>query len=112
MLQIPDTMKNWRWPRRINPHHQEICAASAAWIYKFGDFANNVRWRKVIDYTDGGLWRTPSIRYSLLFTDLVTGLLASLAYATASKGLSNQFLRETARDKDLFSFPRTLENWL
>ncbi|KAH8993902.1 terpenoid synthase [Lactarius hatsudake] len=33
---IPKTLENWKWPRRINPHHNEVQAATAAWIRSSG----------------------------------------------------------------------------
>ncbi|KAH9173525.1 terpenoid synthase [Lactarius sanguifluus] len=36
---IPKTLENWKWPRRINPHHNEVKAAAVAWIRSFGAFS-------------------------------------------------------------------------
>jgi len=36
---IPDILENWKWPRVINPHFQEVKAASAAWARSFGAFS-------------------------------------------------------------------------
>jgi len=55
MLYIPDVMKDWPWPRQINPLYEEISATSKAWIYTFGDFVTNPRWRKMIEDLDGGM---------------------------------------------------------
>ncbi|KAH8981015.1 terpenoid synthase [Lactarius akahatsu] len=33
---IPKTLENWKWPRRINPHHNEVQAETAAWIKSSG----------------------------------------------------------------------------
>ncbi|KAH9071470.1 terpenoid synthase [Lactarius deliciosus] len=33
---IPNTLENWKWSRRINPHHNEVQAATAAWIRSSG----------------------------------------------------------------------------
>jgi hypothetical protein len=33
---IPDTLENWKWPSRLNPHHLEVKAASAACAKRFG----------------------------------------------------------------------------
>ena len=34
---IPKTLENWKWPRRINSHYNEVQleAATAAWIRSF-----------------------------------------------------------------------------
>ncbi|KAH9169505.1 terpenoid synthase [Lactarius sanguifluus] len=33
---IPKTLENWKWPRRINPHHNEVQAETVAWIKSSG----------------------------------------------------------------------------
>ena len=38
MLYIPDNMADWPWPRVMNPHHEEISAASDAWFKSFRPF--------------------------------------------------------------------------
>ncbi|KAI0820288.1 terpenoid synthase [Trametes gibbosa] len=38
LLQIPDTMARWPWPRRINPWHAEVIAESKAWLHSFSIF--------------------------------------------------------------------------
>jgi hypothetical protein len=35
---IPDFLKNWPWPRKINPHYEECKADSSAWCESFGAF--------------------------------------------------------------------------
>ncbi|KAJ3860026.1 terpenoid synthase [Lentinula novae-zelandiae] len=37
-IYIPDTMSNWPWPRMINPHYEEVKAASDAWFHSFAAF--------------------------------------------------------------------------
>jgi hypothetical protein len=32
---IPETMENWKWPRHINPHHNEVHPEATAWIKSF-----------------------------------------------------------------------------
>jgi hypothetical protein len=32
---IPKTLENWKWPRRINPHHNEVNPEATAWIKSF-----------------------------------------------------------------------------
>ncbi|KAH9026094.1 terpenoid synthase [Lactarius hengduanensis] len=33
---IPKTLENWKWPRHINSHHNEVQAETAAWIKSSG----------------------------------------------------------------------------
>ncbi|KAI9447576.1 terpenoid synthase [Lactarius indigo] len=33
---IPKTLENWKWPRRINPYHNEVKEETAAWIKSSG----------------------------------------------------------------------------
>ncbi|KAI9433169.1 terpenoid synthase [Lactarius indigo] len=33
---IPKTLENWKWPRRINPHYDEVQEETAAWIRSSG----------------------------------------------------------------------------
>lgn len=35
LLYLPDTLKNWPWPRVINPHYKEMAAESNAWAKSF-----------------------------------------------------------------------------
>ncbi|KAJ7654615.1 isoprenoid synthase domain-containing protein [Mycena polygramma] len=39
MLRLPETMKNWPWPRIINPHYEEVSAESSAWFHSFKAFS-------------------------------------------------------------------------
>ncbi|SJL16451.1 uncharacterized protein ARMOST_19975 [Armillaria ostoyae] len=32
VFRIPDTLMYWPWPRKINPHHEEVKAVSDAWF--------------------------------------------------------------------------------
>ncbi|SJL16460.1 uncharacterized protein ARMOST_19984 [Armillaria ostoyae] len=32
VFRISDTLMYWPWPRKINPHHEEVKAASDAWF--------------------------------------------------------------------------------
>jgi hypothetical protein len=36
---IPKTLENWKWPRRINPYHNEVNAAAAEWTRSFKAFS-------------------------------------------------------------------------
>ncbi|PBK94448.1 terpenoid synthase [Armillaria gallica] len=38
VFRIPDTLTYWPWPRRINPHYEEVKAASDAWFRSFKAF--------------------------------------------------------------------------
>ncbi|KAJ3563357.1 hypothetical protein NP233_g8992 [Leucocoprinus birnbaumii] len=64
MLYIPEYMANWPWPRAINPHYEEVSAASDAWFRGFNAF-------------------TP--KSQLAFDKCDFGRLASLAYPWVSK---------------------------
>jgi hypothetical protein len=32
---IPKMLESWKWPRHINPHHDEVRAEASAWIKSF-----------------------------------------------------------------------------
>ncbi|KAI0284093.1 terpenoid synthase [Russula brevipes] len=36
---IPNTLENWKWPRRLNPYYLEVKEESAAWARSFGAFS-------------------------------------------------------------------------
>ncbi|KZT08381.1 terpenoid synthase [Laetiporus sulphureus 93-53] len=38
MLYLPDTMKDWPWPRKINPYEDEVKAPSMEWLRFFKAF--------------------------------------------------------------------------
>ncbi len=38
VFRIPDTLTYWPWPRKINPHYEEVKAASDAWFRSFKAF--------------------------------------------------------------------------
>ncbi|KAI0695236.1 isoprenoid synthase domain-containing protein [Cytidiella melzeri] len=38
MLYLPETMKNWPWPRAINPYYEEVTRESNAWFKSFKPF--------------------------------------------------------------------------
>lgn len=38
-ITIPDTLRNWPWPRFINPHYEECKAESSAWCEGFHAFS-------------------------------------------------------------------------
>ena len=37
---LPNTLKNWKWPRRLNPHYLEVKADSAVWARRFEAMSN------------------------------------------------------------------------
>ncbi|KAH9847297.1 terpenoid synthase [Lenzites betulinus] len=43
LLQIPDTLARWPWPRRENPWHAEAAAESNEWLHSFAVFAPAVQ---------------------------------------------------------------------
>ncbi|KAK0215217.1 terpenoid synthase, partial [Armillaria nabsnona] len=64
MFRLPDTLMYWPWPRRINPHYEEVKAASEAWFRSFKAFGPEAQ--RVFDHCD-------------------FSLAASLGYPTATK---------------------------
>ncbi|KAJ3870529.1 hypothetical protein F5051DRAFT_447553 [Lentinula edodes] len=73
-------MSNWPWPRMINPHYEEVKAASDAWFHSFAAF--DARAQLAFDKCNFG------IALEHLLTSFLTsqsGLLAALAYPWASK---------------------------
>ncbi|KAJ6534215.1 terpenoid synthase [Mycena capillaripes] len=64
MMRIPDPMKEWPWPRQINPHHQEVSAQSIAWLHSLQLLS--AKSQRALDKGN-------------------SGLLAALAYPNASK---------------------------
>lgn len=40
---IPDVLKNWPWPRHLNPHYPEAKAASEAWAHNFNAFSSKAQ---------------------------------------------------------------------
>ncbi|EMD35700.1 terpene cyclase, partial [Gelatoporia subvermispora B] len=63
-FRLPETLEGWPWPRRINPHYEEVKAESAAWFRSFNAFSTKAQ--RAFDLCD-------------------FSLLASLAYPTLSK---------------------------
>jgi len=37
-IRIPDTLRNWPWPRIISPYYEECKRESEAWIESFHPF--------------------------------------------------------------------------
>ena len=38
---LPDTLRDWPWPRSINPHYKVCKAESEAWVEPFEAFSTN-----------------------------------------------------------------------
>ncbi|KAI0331584.1 hypothetical protein GY45DRAFT_610786 [Cubamyces sp. BRFM 1775] len=67
LLRLPDTLHTWPWQRRINPHYATVSAAvSVEWIESFRVFSPKVQGA---------------------FNMCNFGLLASLAYPSATRGI-------------------------
>ncbi|KAK0492607.1 terpenoid synthase [Armillaria luteobubalina] len=64
VFRIPETTTSWPWPRKINPHYEEVKAESEAWFRSFEAFTPEAQ--RAFDLCD----------YSLL---------ASLSHTTATK---------------------------
>ncbi|KAF7341698.1 Terpene cyclase [Mycena sanguinolenta] len=63
-MYLPDPMNSWPWPRQINPHYREVTAQSTAWLHSL---------------------KLLGPKSQRAFDRCETGLLAALAYPTASK---------------------------
>ncbi|KAM5542498.1 hypothetical protein V8D89_003957 [Ganoderma adspersum] len=50
---LPDTMKSWPWPRRLNPHREESTAKSVSWFKGLRPFSPKSL--RAYDMADGGL---------------------------------------------------------
>ncbi|KAF8888381.1 terpenoid synthase [Gymnopilus junonius] len=62
---LPDTLKEWPWPRRINRHHEEAKAESDAWFRSFKAFS--VESQKAFDRCDFTQLRTACDMTNLFF---------------------------------------------
>lgn len=36
---LPDTLKDWPWPRQINSHHDVVKAEATEWLHSFNAFS-------------------------------------------------------------------------
>lgn len=81
---IPDTLRNWPWPRRLNPHYAVCKAESAAWCESFKAFSPKAQnaFNRCDFSKQPFLRQTTHIDHLPLFTDL----LASLAFPRLDKG--------------------------
>jgi hypothetical protein len=53
-IMLPNMLANWKWPRRISPHYEEVKQASAAWLAGFGAFSP--RAQQAFDRCDFSMW--------------------------------------------------------
>lgn len=83
-IYIPDTMANWPWPRKVNPHYKQAKAESLAWIRSFKAFSA----RSQYAFEKGDFGQYPgSVPRTYPVTDgLDLALLAALTYPRTSKG--------------------------
>ena len=51
-IYLPDTLAQWPFPRRINPHYDTVSTQSATWARNFGAFG--IRAQKAFDKCDFG----------------------------------------------------------
>ncbi|PBK94503.1 terpenoid synthase [Armillaria gallica] len=77
VIHLPVTLAYWPWSRRINPHYEEVKAASGAWFRSFKAFG-------------------PKSQHAFDICDF--SLLAALAYPTAAK----EHLRTICDSMNLF----------
>ena len=52
MLYLPDVLKDWPWPRAINPYYEEVTRESNTWFKSFKPF--NKRSQYAFDLCDFG----------------------------------------------------------
>ncbi|KAF7350741.1 Terpene cyclase [Mycena sanguinolenta] len=85
-IHFPDMLRNWRWPRRLNPHFTVCKEESETWLETFEPFSPKAQ--KAFNLCDfsayRSFWPTLSLHKSRrLITSL--DLLASLVYSDLSK---------------------------
>ena len=81
---IPNVVATWPWPRRLNQHHVEVIAESAAWIASFKAF--NPKTQESFDRCRYGKpWH---VMLLLMCSHHLSGLLGCLAYPTLTRGES------------------------
>ncbi|PBK67980.1 terpenoid synthase [Armillaria solidipes] len=66
VFRIPDTLMYWPWPRKINPHHEEVKAASDAWFRSLKAFGPEAQ--REFECCDSKHLRTVCDLMHLLFT--------------------------------------------
>ncbi|KAK0200178.1 terpenoid synthase [Desarmillaria ectypa] len=65
LFRIPDTLIYWPWPRRINPHYDEVKPVSEAWFQSFKAFEPEAQ--RAYDRCDCKHFRTVCDLINLLF---------------------------------------------
>lgn len=83
-LLLPDTLAHWPWARALNVHYPEAKRESSEWFNSFHAFGPKSQ--KAFNLCDFSEYIALSLSVSLL-TARATGLLSSLAFPTASKGV-------------------------
>lgn len=53
---IPDLLRNWPWPRRLNPHYSICNAESTAWCEALGAF-NSPESQDALNRCASGRWQ-------------------------------------------------------
>ena len=43
LIRIPDPLRNWPWPRLVNPHYDECKRESDAWFQSFNAFSQKAQ---------------------------------------------------------------------
>ena len=81
---LPDTLKDWPWPRRIGPYYEEIKQECDAWIHQFNVFDENAQ--RAFDKCNFGSQAVIFENISLITA--VAVLLAALSNPTHDKGWS------------------------
>lgn len=57
MIYLPETMNKWPWLRALNPHYEEVSAASKAWLHSLRPF--NLKSQYAFDKGDFGTQSIP-----------------------------------------------------
>lgn len=88
LIQLPDTLRNWPWPRHLNPYYEVCKEESAAWLETFQAFTPKAQ--KAFNRCDF------SESFFLVLLNLLkisSDLLASLAYPLLDKGEEPKCIR-------------------
>ena len=83
---LPDTFSTWPWPRRVNPHAEEVIAKSADWLRTFHAFGPESQ--RIFDKFNVGQYSTVARlpATSIDTHERTSGLGGALTYPFASRG--------------------------
>lgn len=86
---LPDTLSEWPWKRRMNPHYLQVKAEASAWIRSLVTFTPGLQ--RTFDLSDFGESFLLAAREFVQII-LVLELLASLIFPLEKKGTLNPLL--------------------